>query len=62
MAPFQGATGKETSLHDSIFTTIPGSPAYVGKSSKYKANVPKLGINFNIKDKNAIQGSFRFTG
>lgn len=62
LAPFQGATGQTTSLHDSIFTTIPGSPAYVGKASYYRANIPKLGINFNIKDHNAIQGSFRFTG
>jgi hypothetical protein len=62
LAPFQGATGQPTTLHDTIFTSIPGSPAYVGKASKYKANVPKLGISINTKDHNAIQGSFRFTG
>ena len=62
MAPFQGATGQPTTLHDTVFTTIPGSPAYVGKASKYRANVPKLGFNINLKDHNAVQGSFRFTG
>jgi hypothetical protein len=62
MAPFQGATGQPTSLHDTIFTTIAGSPAYVGKATYYKANVPKLGFNISLKDHNAIQGSFRFTG
>lgn len=62
LAPFLGATGKETSLHDTIFTSIPGSSAYVGKASKFRANVPKLGFNFNIEGHNAIQGSFRFTG
>ena len=62
LAPFQGATGQPTSLHDTIFTSIPGSPAYVGKASKFRANVPKLGFNINTKDHNAIQGSFRFTG
>ncbi len=62
LAPFRGETDQETSLHDTIFTTIPGSPAYVGKASKFKANVPKLGFNINIKDHNAIQGSFHFTG
>ena len=62
MAPFQGATGQPTTLHDTVFTTIPGSPAYVGKASKYRANVPKLGFNINLKDHDAVQGSFRFTG
>ncbi|VVB95072.1 Uncharacterised protein [uncultured archaeon] len=62
MAPFQGATGQPTSLHDTVFTTIPGSPAYVGKASKFMANVPKLGFNINLKDHNAVQGSFRYTG
>lgn len=62
LAPFIGATGKETTLHDTIYSSIPGSPAYVGKASKYKAIIPKLGFNINIKDHNAIQGSFSFTG
>lgn len=62
LAPFQGATGQETSLHDTIFTSIPGSPAYVGKASKFRAKVPKLGFDINLKDHNAIQGSFQFTG
>ena len=62
MAPFQGATGQPTTLHDTVFTTIPGSPAYVGKASKYRANVPKLGFDINLKDHDAVQGSFRFMG
>ncbi|HEY2928433.1 DUF1326 domain-containing protein, partial [Piscinibacter sp.] len=37
MEPFKGPDGKATALHDSIFSTIPGSPAYVGKASSYKA-------------------------
>ena len=32
LEPFQGATGQSTALHDTIFTTIPGSAAYVGKA------------------------------
>lgn len=58
LAPFKGATGKETAIHDTIFTTIPGSPAYVGKASHYKAKVP--GFDINLKDHNAVSGSFRF--
>jgi hypothetical protein len=60
LAPFQGATGKSTTLHDTAFSTIPGSPAYVSKASTYQVNAPQYGFNINLKDHNAIQGSFRF--
>lgn len=59
LAPFKGATGKESAIHDTIFTTIPGSPAYVGKASYYRANVP--GFKIDIKGRNAVSGSFRFS-
>lgn len=58
LAPFKGATGKETAIHDTIFTTIPGSPAYVGKASHYKAKAP--GFDIDLRDHNAVSGSFRF--
>ncbi|MFQ5804005.1 MAG: DUF1326 domain-containing protein [Candidatus Methylomirabilales bacterium] len=62
MAPFQGATGQTTTLHDTVFTTIPGSPAYVSKASTYRVNLPNYGFNINLQNHNAIQGSFRFQG
>jgi hypothetical protein len=58
LAPFQGATGKPTAMHDTIFTTIPGSPAYVGKASLYRAKAP--GFDVDLRDHNAVSGSFRF--
>jgi hypothetical protein len=60
LTPFKGATGKESALHDSIFTTIPGSPAYVGKASYYRAKVP--GFDIDLKNHNAVSGSFHFSG
>jgi len=60
LSAFKGAGGKPTYLSDSVFTTIPGSPAYVGKASKYKATAPSLGINVDLTGHNAVQGSFRF--
>ena len=60
LQPFQGATGESTALHDSIFTTIPGSPAFVGKAESYKVGVPEHGFEIDLKDHNAVQGSFRF--
>ena len=60
LSPFKGATGKETTLQDTVFTTIPGSPAYPGKASKYVVNEAKYGFNINLTDHNAVQGSFAF--
>jgi hypothetical protein len=62
LEPFQGATGESTTLHDSIFTTIPGSPAYVGKAPSYKARSSALGLNIDLQNHNAVQGTFLFEG
>jgi hypothetical protein len=58
LEPFKGSTGKETALHDTIFTTIPGSPAYVGKASHYRATAP--GFDVNLENHNAVSGKFQF--
>jgi len=55
---YKGATGKETTLHDSIFTTVPGKPAYVGKASSFKAKAP--GFDIDLQDHNAVCGHFKF--
>lgn len=60
MVPFMGATGKATTLHDTIFTTIPGSPAYASKAPIYRAKNAELGLDLNLTGHNAVQGSFRF--
>jgi hypothetical protein len=61
MAPYVGATGRTTTLNDSIFSTIPGAPAWVSKASKYVRNSSQFGLkDVNLQDHNAIQGTFRF--
>jgi hypothetical protein len=60
MEPFKGADDKPTTLHDTIFSTIPGSPAYVSKSPRYRALNKELGLDINLSGHNAVQGSFRF--
>jgi hypothetical protein len=60
LEPFKGATGESTALHDTIFTTIPGSPAYVGKASNYKVDLKQYGFEIDLQGHNAVQGSFRF--
>jgi hypothetical protein len=58
--PLIGATGKQTVLAETAFSTIPGSPAYVARSTTYRADAPELGIKLDIDDRNAIQGDFLF--
>ena len=61
LVAYKGASGKESALHDTIFSTVPGAPAFVGKATNYRANVPALNVNVNLKDHNAISSLFRFT-
>lgn len=61
LAPFQGATGGVTVLQDTLFSTIPGSSAYVGKASNYKRTSARYGLrDVSLSGHNAIQGHFRF--
>src|SRR5215472_12157270 len=34
LVPFTGATGELTTLHETVFSTIPGSPVYVGRAEQ----------------------------
>lgn len=60
LAPLRGADNRPTTLNDSVFSTIPGSPAYVGRASRYRSQVPALAIDLELSGHNAVQGDFRF--
>jgi hypothetical protein len=61
MAPYKSAAGNVTTLNESVFSTIPGSPAYVSKASRYRRQSGKYGLrDVDLQNRNAIQGSFRF--
>jgi hypothetical protein len=61
MAPYRGATGEVTKISDSVFSTIPGSPAFLSKASKYRRKSSGFGLrDMDLQNHNAIQGSFRF--
>jgi hypothetical protein len=46
---------------DSVFSTIPGSPAYVGKAERYRRQTSRHGLkDLDLSGRNAIQGSFSF--
>ena len=61
MAPFVGATGNPTTLSETVFSTIPGSPVYAAKASQFTKDGSPHGIpSVDLKDHNALQGHFRF--
>ncbi len=61
MEPYRGPTGQVTTLNESIFTTIPGAPAWVAKASRFIRKSSKYGLkDIDLQGHNAIQGSFRF--
>lgn len=62
MEPYKGPTGEVTTLNESIFTTIPGTPAFVSKAEVFRMRNDAIGANLDLKDHNAIQGSFLFEG
>ena len=60
LEPYRGATGGATTLSDTVFSTVPGAPVFVGKAPKYRAKNKALGIDVNIQGYNALQSIFKF--
>jgi hypothetical protein len=60
LEPYQGATGVNTTLTDTVFSTVPGAPVFVGKAPRYLSRQPALGIDLDLKDHNALQSTFVF--
>jgi hypothetical protein len=58
MEPYRGPDGTPTTLRDSIFSNIPGSPAYVAKAKYHRVDIPKYGIKWSFEGRNAIQGDY----
>ncbi len=61
LEPYKSATGQTTTLTDTVFSTVPGAPVFVGKSPRYKSKNAKLGIDLDIKGHNALQSTFVFS-
>ena len=50
----------EQLLSNTVFSTVPGAPVFVGKAPSYRSKNEKLGIDLNIKNHNALQSTFAF--
>ena len=59
MAPFASGAGVTTTLRDTVFSTVPGSPAYVSKASKHTVNLPEFDMVWSFEGRNAIQSDYR---
>ena len=60
MEAYTDAQGRPTKLVDSVFSTIPGSPAYVGRAQSFRMNIPQHGFTWEFSGRNAVLGDFRF--
>jgi hypothetical protein len=60
MEPYRGPDGSPTKMIDSIFSTIPGSPAYIAKASVHRVYLPEFNLTWEYTGHNAIQGLFHF--
>jgi hypothetical protein len=59
MHPYTGPDGSTTTLQNSIFSTVPGSPAYVGVADHQKVNIPQHGLTWEAEKRNAIQSDWK---
>ena len=60
LEPYRNASGATTTLADTVFSTVPGAPVFVGKSPAYRAKNAALGIDVDLKGHNALQSTFVF--
>ncbi len=61
MDPFTGPDGATTTLRDSVFSTVPGSPAYVAKAHSHTVDLPRYGMEWSFEERNAIQSDYHIT-
>jgi hypothetical protein len=59
MEPYRGPDGSITTLSNSVFSTVPGSPAYISKSDRQKIDIPEHGMTWELEGKNAIQSDWK---
>jgi len=60
MEPYRSPDGQSiTTLRDSVFSTVPGSPAYVAKASHNRADLPQHDLVWNFQGRNAIQADWK---
>lgn len=59
MHPYTGPDGSVTTLNNSVFSTVPGSPAYVAVADRERIDIPEHGYSWSYERKNAIQSDWK---
>lgn len=59
MHPYRGPDGTTTTLNNSIFSTVPGSPAYVAVADSQRVSIPEHGLEWSAEKRNAIQSDWK---
>lgn len=60
LQPIQSSPdGSTATLHGSAFATVEGAPAYLGKSSRYRVDLPRHGMNWSYDGQNSIQTAWK---
>ena len=62
LEPYKGADGSTTTLSNTIFSTVPGAPVFVGKATRYRSRHAALGHDLDLTGHNALQSTFMFEG
>ena len=60
LIPYLGPSGGVTTLADTVFSTVPGAPVFVGKAPTYRSKNAALGHDIDLKNHNALQSTFVF--
>jgi hypothetical protein len=60
LEPYVSAMGNTTTLTDTVFSTVPGAPVFVGKAPRYRSKNEAIGIDVDIRNHNALQSTFVF--
>jgi len=51
-----------TVLSNTVFSTVPGAPVFVGKAGRYRSKHSALGHDLDITGHNALQSTFVING
>jgi hypothetical protein len=60
LEPYLGPDGSTTVLANTVFSTVPGAPVFVGKATRYRSKHPALGHDLDMTGHNALQSTFVF--
>ena len=59
MEPYRGPDGSITTLQNSVFSTVPGSPAWIAKAGVNRVDLEQYGMSWEYSGRNAIQSEWK---